>query len=67
MHNIHKGEKSDVSIRRGDGVNGETNGEIIARNGGRRRGGGGDGDSSEKLGHQVRSLRRGKHAQKWRT
>lgn len=30
MHNIHKGEKSDVGIRQEDAARGETNGEIIA-------------------------------------
>lgn len=27
MHNIHKGEKSDVDIRQEDAVSGETNGD----------------------------------------
>lgn len=31
MHNIHKGEKSDVSIRQEDDGRGETNGKIAEK------------------------------------
>lgn len=49
MHNIHKGEKSDVDIRQGDAVSGETNGDHC-REGEERIGG------DVELGHQVKRV-----------